>query len=172
MAGASTGGTPGLQRVIASRAAHIRQGKVIVKSTVLLVEDSQVQKLANEEILTRAGYLVLLAGDGEDALRLVREASPDLVLLDMMLPKLSGSEVLQALKRDPATAAVPVIVLSQLPRTNEAKVKAEGAAAYFEKSKLAEGPIGEAQLVAVIEKTLEARRRIPAAQAGAPARSW
>jgi CheY-like chemotaxis protein len=125
-----------------------------MKSTVLLVEDSPVQKLANEQILIRAGYLVLMASNGEDALRLAREARPDLVLLDMILPKLSGLEVLQALKRDPATAAIPVIVLSQLARANEAIVKAVGAAAYFHKSKLAGGLAGEAQLVELIRNTL------------------
>jgi CheY-like chemotaxis protein len=147
---------------------------VIVKSTVLLVEDSQVQKLANEQILTRAGYLVLLAGDGEDALRLAREARPDLVLLDMILPKLSGSEVLQALKQDPATAAVPVIVLSHLSRADEAKAKAEGAAGYFEKSKLAGGVVGEEQLIGLIKKILRESPRsgIPAAQTAVATHSW
>ena len=142
-----------------------------MKSTVLLVEDSQIQKLANEQILTRAGYLVLLAGNGEDALRLVREASPDLVLLDMTLPKVSGSEVLQALKRDSATAGIPVIVLSQLSPADEAKVKAAGAAGYFEKSKLGGDVVGEAQLVELIKKTLHksAKSGSPAARTGAMA---
>jgi CheY-like chemotaxis protein len=144
-----------------------------MKSTILLVEDSPIQKRANESILTRAGYLVLLAGDGEDALCLAREASPDLVLLDMILPGLSGFEVLQALKRDPATAAVPVIVLSQLSQVEETNVKAGGAAGYFEKSKLAEGVEGEAQLVELIKKTLqETPRGIPAAQTGVATHSW
>jgi two-component system cell cycle response regulator DivK len=125
-----------------------------MKSTVLLVEDSQIQKLANEKILTQAGYLVLLAGDGEDALRLAREAGPDLVLLDMNLPKLSGAEVLQALKQHRATAAIPVIVISQLSQADEAKVMTAGAAGYFEKSSLARGVDGEAELVDLIKKAL------------------
>ena len=147
---------------------------MIVKSTILLVEDSQIQKLANEHILTQAGYLVLLAGDGEDALRLAREANPDLVLLDMILPKLSGSEVLLALKRDPATAAVPVIVLSQLSEADQVNVKAGGAAGYFDKSKLAEGLVGEDQLVEMVKKTLRETPRcgIPAGQTRAAAGSW
>ena len=57
-----------------------------MKKTILLVEDSKVQKLANERILFKAGYLVLFAGDGEEALRLARESVPDLVLLDLLLP--------------------------------------------------------------------------------------
>ncbi len=125
-----------------------------MKFTILLVEDSRVQKLANEKILTQAGYLVLMAGSGEDALRLALEASPDLILLDMILPKLSGFEVLLALKRDRATAAVPVIVLSQLTDADEIKVRAGGAAGYFAKSKLAKGVDGERELVELIKKTL------------------
>ena len=140
-----------------------------MKSTVLLVEDSPVQKLATEQLLTRAGYLVLLASDGEDALRLAREARPDLVLLDMILPKLSGLEVLQGLKRDPATAAIPVIVLSQLPRANEAIVKSVGAAGYFHKAKLAEGLEGEKQLVEMLKNTLRGKTEsgIPSAHRAA-----
>ena len=107
-----------------------------MKTTVLLVEDSKVQKLMNERILHKAGYTVLNAADGEEALRLARETIPDVVLLDMLLPKLSGPEVLQALKQDPATARIPVIVLSSLPQCNEARLAQEGAASYFEKSRL------------------------------------
>jgi len=145
-----------------------------MKPTILLVEDSQIQKLTNEEILTRAGYLVLLAADGEDAIRLAGEASPDLVLLDMLLPKLSGFEVLQALKRNTATVSIPVIVLSQLSPTDQAKAKEAGAVGYFEKSKLAQGVVGEVELVALIKKALRdsPRMRIPMAQAKAATNPW
>jgi len=145
-----------------------------MKPTVLLVEDSQIQKLANEKILTRAGYLVLLAGDGEDALRLAREASPDLILLDMVLPKLSGYEVLQTLKRHPVTASIPVIVLSQLSPIDQAKATAGGAVGYFDKSKLAVGLIGEGELIEMIKKTLRDSPRIgiTAGQASAANNSW
>jgi CheY-like chemotaxis protein len=119
-----------------------------------------VQKLANEKILIRAGYLALLAVDGQEAVRLAREANPDLVLLDLGLPKLSGLEVLQTMKRDSATAAIPVFVLSQLPQEKEAEMKREGAAAYFTKSRLAEGAAGEVQLIDLIEKTLRQTREL------------
>jgi CheY-like chemotaxis protein len=122
--------------------------------TVLLVEDSKVQKLVNERILHRAGYIVLGAADGEEALSVARDKVPDVILLDMMLPKLSGPEVLQALKKDPATARIPVIVLSSLSQCNEAKLTQEGAASYFEKSRMLDNARGEAAFLDMISKVL------------------
>lgn len=74
--------------------------------------------------------------DGEPALREAQEHMPDLILLDMLLPKLGGPEILRALKSDPLTARIPVVVLSSLSQKNEAKLKTDGATAYFQKSKL------------------------------------
>ena len=104
-----------------------------MKKTLLLVEDSKFQKIATERMLNRAGYLVLSAADGEEALTLAREAIPDLILLDMLLPKLGGLEVLHTLKTRPATSRIPVIVLSSLPQTNAESLIMDGAAGYFEK---------------------------------------
>jgi CheY-like chemotaxis protein len=105
-------------------------------SKVLLVEDSKFLRLANERVLTKAGYRVTVAPDGEEALRVARKELPDVILLDMMLPKLSGPEVLRKLKESPATSSIPVIVLTSLSQRNEEKLIQEGAAAYFEKSAL------------------------------------
>jgi len=104
--------------------------------TILLVDDSKFQRLANERVLAKAGFLVLTAGDGEQALQIAGSATPDLIVLDMLLPKLTGPEVLKALRKDQQTSTVPVIVLSSLAQKNEAKLVREGATAYFEKSKL------------------------------------
>ena len=104
--------------------------------SILLVEDSRFLRLASERVLIRAGYDVVSTGDGEEALQMVRQHVPDLILLDMLLPKVSGPEILRTLKRDPATANVPVVVLSSLSQKNAEKLMQEGAAAYFEKSKL------------------------------------
>jgi CheY-like chemotaxis protein len=78
---------------------------------ILLVEDSKPIRRENESALHKAGYVVVCAEDGEAAVRMAREEQPDLILLDMILPKLSGPEVLQRLKADPVTVAIPVIVL-------------------------------------------------------------
>src|SRR6266542_299183 len=98
-----------------------------MKHTILLVEDSKVQKLAGQRILHRAGYLVLLASDGEEGLRLAREGAPDLILLDLRLPGVDGEEVLQILKRDRITRPIPVIVVSDLAPDNSAELLAAGA---------------------------------------------
>ncbi len=108
----------------------------VPKSRVLLVEDSKFLRLANERALAKAGYEVSTASDGEEALHVANDKLPDIILLDMMLPKISGQDVLKALKSSPATEGIPVIVLTSLSQKNEEKLLHEGAAAYFEKSAL------------------------------------
>src|SRR5260370_22584225 len=89
---------------------------------ILIVDDSRFLRLANERALIRAGHQVITAGDGEEGLPLAREYTPDLIVLDMMLPKLTGTSVLKALRKDPQTAAIPVMVLTSLPQSNERKL--------------------------------------------------
>lgn len=103
---------------------------------LLLVEDSRYLRMATRQVLSDAGFIVVEAGDGEEALRSVRESEPDLIVLDMLLPRLGGERVLQALQQDPATASIPVVVVSGLPQRNAEKLKAAGATAYIEKSKI------------------------------------
>lgn len=104
--------------------------------TILLIDDSKLLRRANELALTRAGYFVVTAGDGEEALRFAFERRPDLILLDMLLPKLGGLQVLRSLKKHTLTALIPVVVLSSLPQSNERQLRNEGATAYFDKSKM------------------------------------
>jgi CheY-like chemotaxis protein len=75
---------------------------------ILLVDDSKFLRLATERALARAGYQVSAANDGEHALEMARSERPDLILLDMLLPKMTGPDVLKALKADPATAGIAV----------------------------------------------------------------
>ena len=102
--------------------------------TILLIEDSKLLRIANTRALVKAGYEVISAGDGEVGLRSARETIPDLILLDMLLPKVTGLDVLRGLKSDARTKNIPVIVLSGLSQANEAKLMNEGAAAFLEKS--------------------------------------
>ena len=103
---------------------------------ILLVEDSLTILRANESALHRAGYEVICAEDGESALKMAQEHKPDLVLLDMILPKMSGPDVLKHLKREPATAEIPVVVLSSLSEKNREKLMAEGAEDYIVKNEI------------------------------------
>jgi CheY-like chemotaxis protein len=120
---------------------------------VLLVEDSKFLRMSTERALTKAGYELVCAADGEEALRLAREHLPALVLLDMMLPKVSGPDVLKALKQDPATAGIPVMVLTSLSAKNAKALEKDGAAGFFEKSDLMLGS-GPKSLITAVEKIL------------------
>jgi len=102
--------------------------------TILLIDDSRMMRTATERDLTRAGYRVISAADGEYGLQSARQISPDLILLDMLLPKVTGLDVLRALKADPATERIPVIVLTSLSKGNADRLIGEGAAAFLEKS--------------------------------------
>jgi len=104
---------------------------------ILLAEDDRFLRKAAETALKRQGFVVLAAVDGEEALRMARAEAPDLLLLDLIMPKLQGFEVLRALKADAATAAIPVIVLSNLGQDSDVKQAMEaGAVAYLVKANL------------------------------------
>jgi CheY-like chemotaxis protein len=130
----------------------------VSNSKVLLVEDSEFLRMATEHSLSKAGYLVSTAADGEEALQVAKEKLPDIILLDLMLPKISGPNVLKALKENPATMHIPVIVLTSLSQKNEEKLISEGAAAYFEKSALALDQ--NSDLLATTVETVLARKSI------------
>ena len=98
----------------ASTALFEQQGQHKEKMKVLLIEDSKFQRTANGRALIRAGYDVVYAADGDEGLGAARENIPDLILLDMMLPKMSGLDVLRALNADVLVKHIPVIVLSGL----------------------------------------------------------
>jgi CheY-like chemotaxis protein len=104
--------------------------------TILVIDDSRFLQMAIDRVLRKAGYRTVVVSDGEQGLRLAREQSPDLILLDIMLPSLPGTSVLHALKNNPRTAKIPVIVLTGLSKLNEEKFKTEGADGYLEKSSL------------------------------------
>jgi PAS domain S-box-containing protein len=101
---------------------------------ILLVEDSKFMRVAIQRALTGAGYTVQTANHGEAGLRAARETLPDLILLDLVLPKISGLAVLRALKQDALTKSIPVVVLAALSEATEREILNEGAAACVEKS--------------------------------------
>ena len=103
---------------------------------VLLVDDSKFLRMATERALARAGYSVSAAGDGAKAIEVAKQAQPDVILLDMLLPGMSGPEVLKALKNDRNTARIPVVVLTGLSQKNAERLRHDGACAFLEKSSL------------------------------------
>ncbi|MGC8826942.1 MAG: response regulator [Anaerolineae bacterium] len=102
--------------------------------SVLVVDDEADIREALRIILEADGYQVLEAGDGLEALQMVQRARPDLVILDIMMPRMDGLEVLRRLEADPETAGLPVIFLSVL--TSEMDVihgLEQGAVEYITK---------------------------------------
>ena len=81
------------------------------KSVLVVDDDSNIRSLLQQE-LTEAGYVVRLAEDGRKALALIREETPGLVILDVMMPEMNGFDVAAVLKNDPATMDIPIIILS------------------------------------------------------------
>lgn len=104
--------------------------------TILVADNNVHPQIAFKKVLTSSGYQVELAGDGEEGLRLALSTRPDVILLDMLLPKLGGVEVLLALKANRVTATIPVIALNGLPVSNEARLRRDGAISYLQKSNL------------------------------------
>jgi CheY-like chemotaxis protein len=119
---------------------------------ILLVEDSKFLRLSTGRALTRAGYEMSFAADGDEALLMAGEYLPDLILLDMMLPKTTGLDVLRALKKESATKDIPVLVLTGLSPTNAERLRRDGAIGFLTKTDLALGD-GAEPLLAALRKT-------------------
>ncbi|MDP2702195.1 MAG: response regulator, partial [Candidatus Rokubacteria bacterium] len=83
-----------------------------MSSRVLIVEDEPDIRELVVHHLKREGYLVSAASSGEEALRQVQAAPPDLVLLDLMMPAMDGLEVCRRLRQDPVTASLPIVMLT------------------------------------------------------------
>lgn len=122
------------------------------KGRVVIIEDEPHIVLSLEFLLRREGYETASAADGEEGLALVRQLRPDVVLLDIMMPKRNGYQVCQAIKSDPDLAAIPVIMLSAKGQEVEILKGLElGASAYVAK------PFGNAEVLEAIRATLEPR---------------
>jgi CheY-like chemotaxis protein len=102
---------------------------------VLVVEDDAflAQLLTNR--LSRAGLTVTRAGDGEEALRILKNAKPDLILLDIILPKKSGFEVMEEIQKDPLLKRVPIVIISNLGQEEDIRRGRQlGAIEYYVKA--------------------------------------
>ena len=103
--------------------------------TILIIEDEPTLQKTLDLALTQEGYEVKSALDGEIGLKTAREVKPDLILLDLILPKLDGFEVLEELKKDDGTKGIPVIVLTNLESAPDIeRALALGAFSYLVKA--------------------------------------
>ncbi|MEI8014854.1 MAG: response regulator [Nitrospira sp.] len=117
---------------------------------IVVADDDRMFRKAAETTLRRQGYAVTTASDGEEALQLIRSERPDIIVLDLIMPKIQGFDVLQVLKQDSVTAAIPVIVLSSLTQEQDKQEALDlGAVAYFNKTTFSLG-----ELVKQVETTL------------------
>jgi len=117
---------------------------------IVVADDDRMFRKAAETTLRRQGYAVATASDGEEALQLIRSEQPNIIVLDLIMPKLQGFDVLQILKQDTLTSNIPVIVLSSLAQDQDKQEALDlGAVAYFNKSTFSLG-----ELVNQVEQTL------------------
>ena len=112
--------------------------------SILLVEDDRFLRRACEAGLRRRGFSVLTAADGEEALRMIQAERPALVLLDLLLPKMTGVEVLRSVRREARTRDVPVLVLSNSSNERDVQeVTTLGIAGYLVKANLSLQELGD-----------------------------
>lgn len=105
------------------------------KKKILVVEDEAVLQQSLSEFLSGEGFEVILASDGEEAIETTKKKRPDLVLLDIILPKKDGYEVLAELKSDEKTKNIPVVLLTNLESAEDIqKAIDKGATTYLVKS--------------------------------------
>jgi two-component system cell cycle response regulator DivK len=102
--------------------------------TILYVEDNELNRKIVRDLLRRTSYRLLEAPDGESGIAMAREHNPDLILMDIQLPKVSGVEAMRALRQAPATADTPIIAITSFALSGDhQKAKDAGASAYLAK---------------------------------------
>jgi CheY-like chemotaxis protein len=119
------------------------------RPTVLVCDDEPVLRMLVRATLDQGDYTVVEACDGDEALARTHSEQPDLILLDMMMPGRSGSDVLRALRADPATADTPVIMLTARAQASDREaMNLAGADHYLTK------PFSPDGLAALVEEVL------------------
>ena len=105
------------------------------KFKILLAEDDKFISRAYKDGLERAGFIVIQATDGEQAMEKTKQEVPDIILLDLIMPVKNGFEVLKGVKADEATKNIPIIILSNLGQDSDIEKGRElGATDYMIKS--------------------------------------
>ena len=117
--------------------------------TVLVVEDNDLNMKLFHDLLEAHGYNIIQTKDGMDALRLARQHRPDLILMDIQLPEVSGLEVTKWLKEDDNLKSIPVVAVTAFAmKGDEEKIREGGCEAYIAK------PISVTKFLQTVEKFL------------------
>ena len=118
-----------------------------MERTVLIIEDEKLIIVSTQMVLEAAGFRVESAMNGEDGIAKAAGSAPDLILLDIMMPGIDGWETLTRLKRDQATAGIPVVIFTAREHTRGHQKSTDlGAADYFRK------PFEPDELIDLVEK--------------------
>ena len=126
-----------------------RTGRVMMPKTVLIVEDNELNMKLFHDLLDSQGYQTLQTREGLQALALAREHRPDLILMDIQLPEISGLEVTKWLKDDDELSHIPVIAITAFAmKGDEERIRQGGCEAYISK------PISVVHFLEVVRKHL------------------
>lgn len=123
-----------------------------MERTVLIIEDEKLIIVSTQMVLEAAGFKVQFAMNGEDGIAKARDLTPDLILLDIMMPGIDGWETLTRLKREAATANIPVVIFTAREHARgHQKSTSMGAVDYFRK------PFEPDELIELVEKHIGQR---------------
>ncbi|RFA31210.1 two-component system response regulator [Alkalilimnicola ehrlichii] len=117
---------------------------------VLIVDDSPTETHVLKGMLEKHGYQVDIATTGEDGMRLAQEQTPDVILMDIVMPGVNGFQATRKLSKDPATSGIPIVMISTKDQdTDRIWAKRQGAKDYITK------PVTEDELLEKIKNALE-----------------
>jgi len=121
----------------------------MTERTVLYIEDNEYNRKIVRQLLSRTTYRLIEAVDGETGVALAQEALPQLILMDVQLPKMSGHDATRMLKQDPRTSQIPIIVITSFALSGDReRAAAAGADSYLAK------PYSPRELLALIRQYL------------------
>jgi len=121
----------------------------MTERTILYIEDNEYNRKIVRQLLSRTSYQLIEAVDGETGVALAQEKRPQLVLMDVQLPKMSGHDATRMLKQDPRTSQIPIIVITSFALSGDReRAAAAGADSYLAK------PYSPRELLALIRKFL------------------
>jgi two-component system cell cycle response regulator DivK len=119
----------------------------VSQKTVLYVEDNEFNRKIVRQLLGSTSYRLVEAADGEQGVAAAIDKKPDVILMDVQLPNLSGLDATRQLRQEPATAEIPIIIVTSFAMSgDDVKAKEAGASAYLAK------PYSPRELLALIRK--------------------